>query len=84
MRMPNGPRRLRERRATDPRDVGFIGSVAPRGGGTLILSGSPRLLIQQAGRIPAGQRGESITTERDRFHRSPVADGAHGTGAVSG
>ena len=50
--------------------VGFIGSVAPRGGGTLILSGSPRLLVQQEGRIPAGQRRESITAERDRFHRS--------------
>jgi hypothetical protein len=50
--------------------VGFIGSVAPRGGGTLILSGSPRLLIQQEGRIPAGQRHGSITADRDRFHRS--------------
>ncbi len=35
---------------------GFIGSVAPRGVGTLILSGSPRLLIQQERRIPADQR----------------------------
>ena len=50
--------------------VGFIGSVAPRGGGTLILSGSPRLLIQQEGRVPAGRPGDSITAERDRFHRS--------------
>ena len=33
--------------------VSFIGPVAPRGGGTLILSGSPRLLIQQERRIPA-------------------------------
>jgi hypothetical protein len=50
--------------------VAFIGSVAPRGGGTLILSGSPRLLIQQAQRLPAGRRPGSITEERDRFHRS--------------
>ena len=50
--------------------VSFIGSVAPRGGGTLILSGSPRLLIQQECRIPADQRGGSIAKSRDRFHRS--------------
>ncbi len=50
--------------------VSFIGSVAPRGGGTLILSGSPRLLIQQERRIPAEQRRGSIATLRDRFHRS--------------
>src|ERR1700729_836258 len=36
--------------------VGFIGSVAPRGGGTLILSGSPRLLLPQGGRVSAGPR----------------------------
>jgi hypothetical protein len=50
--------------------VSFIGSVAPRGGGTLILSGSPRLLIQQDRRIPAEQRRGSIAMLRDRFHRS--------------
>jgi hypothetical protein len=52
--------------------VSFIGSVAPRGGGTLILSGSPRLLIQQERRIPAGQRDGSIAQarDRDRFGRS--------------
>jgi hypothetical protein len=49
--------------------VSFIGSVGPRGGGTLILSGSPRLLIQQERRIPASQRG-SVATLRERFHRS--------------
>src|SRR5690348_14672182 len=37
--------------------VSFIGPVAPRGGGTLLLSGSPRLLIRQERRIPAGERG---------------------------
>jgi hypothetical protein len=50
--------------------VSFVGSVAPRSGGTLILSGSPRLLIQQERRIPADQRRGSIAMLRDRFHRS--------------
>jgi hypothetical protein len=50
--------------------VSFIGSVAPRGGGTLILSGSPRLLIQQERRIPASRRDDSIAMSWDRLHRS--------------
>lgn len=50
--------------------VSFIGAVAPHSGGTLILSGSPRLLIQQERRIAAGQRPVSIAESRDRFHRS--------------
>ncbi|HXS63876.1 MAG TPA: phytanoyl-CoA dioxygenase family protein [Streptosporangiaceae bacterium] len=50
--------------------VSFIGSVEPRGGGTVILSGSPRLLVKQERRLPASQRHGSITTHRDRFHRS--------------
>jgi hypothetical protein len=50
--------------------VSFVGSVAPRSGGTLILSGSPRLLTQQERQIPASQRLGSITTLRERFHRS--------------
>jgi hypothetical protein len=50
--------------------VSFIGSVAPRSGGTLILSGSPRLLIQQERRIPANQRGGSGASLWERFHRS--------------
>lgn len=50
--------------------VSFIGPVAPHGGGTLILSGSPRLLIQQERQLPASQRRASIATLRDRFHRS--------------
>ena len=48
----------------------FIGPVAPRGGGTVILAGSPRLLLQQERRIPASQRRDSIAGLRDRFHRS--------------
>jgi len=50
--------------------VSFIGSVAPRSGGTLILSGSPRLLIEQERRIPASQRGGSGASIWERFHRS--------------
>jgi len=50
--------------------ISFIGPVAPRSGGTLILSGSPRLLIQQERRIPASQRGGSGAGIWERFHRS--------------
>ena len=50
--------------------VSFIGPVASGGGGTLILSGSPRLLIRQERRLPASQRCGSIATRRERFHRS--------------
>jgi hypothetical protein len=50
--------------------VSFIGPVAPRGGGTLILSGSPRLLLQQERRLPDSQRRDSIARLRERFHRS--------------
>jgi hypothetical protein len=50
--------------------VSFVGSVAPRSGGTVILSGSPRLLIQQERRMPPSQRQVSITVLRERFHRS--------------
>jgi hypothetical protein len=50
--------------------VSFIGSVVPRGGGTLILSGSPRLLIQQERRMPADQRRDLGTVRWERFHRS--------------
>jgi hypothetical protein len=50
--------------------VSFIGPVAPGGGGTLILSGSPRLLIQQERRIPASQQGDLGRSVWERFHRS--------------
>jgi hypothetical protein len=50
--------------------VSFIGPVAPRGGGTLILSGSPRLLLQQERRIPASQPREFGARRCDRFHRA--------------
>ena len=50
--------------------VVFIGSVAPRSGGTLILSGSPRLLIQQERRAAANQRHDPAAKPWDGFHRS--------------
>jgi hypothetical protein len=50
--------------------VSFIGSVEARGGGTLILSGSPRLLTQQERRVPASQRRGLGALPWDRFHRS--------------
>jgi Phytanoyl-CoA dioxygenase (PhyH) len=49
--------------------VSFIGPVAPRGGGTLILSGSPRLLIQQERRMPADRRRGLGTGRWDELHR---------------
>ena len=49
--------------------VSFIGAVAPRSGGTMILSGSPRLLIQQERRIPANQRRNLDAGTRDRLYR---------------
>jgi hypothetical protein len=39
------------------------------GSGTLILSGSPRLLIRQERRIPARERGGSGSGIWQRFHR---------------
>ena len=50
--------------------VSFIGPVAPQCGGTVILSGSPRLLIQQERRLPESRRHESIAVRRERFHHS--------------
>jgi hypothetical protein len=50
--------------------VSFIGPVAPQGGGTLILAGSPRLLIQRERKIPAGEPAGSGVRIWDRFHRS--------------
>jgi hypothetical protein len=50
--------------------VSFIGPVAPRGGGTLVLSGSPRLLIRQERAIPARERSGSGARVWERFHRS--------------
>jgi hypothetical protein len=49
--------------------VTFIGPVAPRGGGTLIISGSPRLLMQQERQLPADQRRALDSQTRERFYR---------------
>jgi hypothetical protein len=52
--------------------VSFIGPVAPRGGGTLIISGSPRLLIEQERRLPADQRPALGSRTWDRLgHAHP-------------
>ncbi|HXC85394.1 MAG TPA: phytanoyl-CoA dioxygenase family protein [Trebonia sp.] len=50
--------------------VSFIGPVAPRGGGTLILAGSPRLLIRQRRRIPPDQLRDPAASPWDWFGRS--------------
>lgn len=50
--------------------VSFISSVARRGGGTMILAGSPRLLIEQQRQLPASDRHGSITVLRERFKGS--------------
>jgi hypothetical protein len=50
--------------------VSFIGPVAPKGGGTLILSGSPRLLIEHERQIPTGQRPGQGARRWERFGRS--------------
>jgi hypothetical protein len=50
--------------------VSFIGPVAPRGGGTLIISGSPRLLTEQQRRLSADQRRELGGKPWERFGRS--------------
>jgi hypothetical protein len=49
--------------------VTFIGPVAPGGGGTLILSGSPRLVIQQDRRLSPSQRSELGGSTSERFGR---------------
>ena len=50
--------------------VSFIGSVTPGGGGTLVLSGSPRLLRRHEATLTADQRLSPLRTRRDNFHRS--------------
>ena len=50
--------------------VSFIGPVAPRSGGTLILSGSHRLLIRQERQVPWDRRTGPGAKPWDRFNRS--------------
>ena len=50
--------------------VSFIGPVAPQGGGTLILSGSPRLLLEQERRRSPEDRGDSGLKPWHRFYRT--------------
>jgi hypothetical protein len=50
--------------------LSFIGAVAPRGGGTLIVSGSPRLLLQRQRQIPPDQRPDPGAKPWDGFGSS--------------
>jgi hypothetical protein len=61
----DNPRELHLDRLAGLFVVSFIGQVAPRSGGTLVLSGSPRLLLQQE-----HHRDGSIAESRERFRRS--------------
>ena len=49
--------------------VSFIGSVAARAGGTLLLSGSPRLLQQQEATLDQTQRDSAAAARRELFYR---------------
>ncbi len=49
--------------------VSFIGAVAARSGGTLLLPGSPRLLMRQEAALTPDQRRSDAATRRDLFHR---------------
>jgi hypothetical protein len=50
--------------------VSFIGEVAPRSGGTLIIAGSPRLLIQQRRRTGLDEQRAFGARLWEQFHRS--------------
>ncbi len=50
--------------------VSFVGSIAPRSGGTLILSGSPRLLARHEARLTPDEQRADFRTQKDRFHGS--------------
>ncbi len=50
--------------------VSFIGEVKPRSGGTLLLAGSPRLLIQQEARLPEDKRPKPGDKPWFAFYRS--------------
>jgi hypothetical protein len=50
--------------------VSFVGAVAPRSGGTLILSGSPRLLQRHEDGLTPAQRQADARTQRRLFHSS--------------
>jgi ectoine hydroxylase-related dioxygenase (phytanoyl-CoA dioxygenase family) len=49
--------------------VSFIGPVGPRGGGTLVLAGSPRLLLRQEDSLTRAERDDFVV-RRELFHRS--------------
>ena len=49
--------------------VSFIGAVVPRGGGTLVVAGSPRLLLKQDEALAPAVRDDFVV-RRELFHRS--------------
>jgi hypothetical protein len=49
--------------------VSFVGRVEPRGGGTLVLAGSHRLIAAHQARLTARQAGD-YAVSRELFHRS--------------
>jgi hypothetical protein len=50
--------------------VSFVGAVAPRGGGTLILAGSPRLLARHEATLTPAERSLGFARRRELFHRA--------------
>lgn len=66
----DNPGRLHEGAITALFVIGFIGEVAPRAGGTLVLSGSHRLLQRQDAVLPPDQRESNGVARRELFHRS--------------
>jgi hypothetical protein len=50
--------------------VSFVGSVAPRSGGTLILSGSPRLLMRHEATLTREERRSAPAIRRELFYRT--------------
>ena len=49
--------------------VGFVGEVAPRGGGTTVVAGSPRFLVKQHAALSRWPRGLGEAWRRDRVLR---------------
>ena len=66
----DGPTAWNRQRLTTLFVVAFVGEVRPAGGGTLVLAGSPRLVLDQYEARPPAQRGVGETWWRDRLHRS--------------
>lgn len=50
--------------------VSFVGAVAPQAGGTLVISGSPRLLARHEAKLTPEERRAGYKTQKELFHRS--------------